>query len=348
MLMMNGCTKKYQQGLSLIELMISLVIGLLLTAAVLQTFISSRITYSVQTELAKLQENARFAMTYLQKDFRAAGYIGCKPYSHYESNVASVLSSDLDGVSSDWFTPYIMTDKTFPTSDSIRVRYTQSASSCEVSGVTAESTAESGEYYFECKAPHIFQQGNTLVAVDCKHLAVFNMTNENPNFDQTVIKHAATNGNCVSGLGKNSACGTSSFSEAYVDWKDGAVVQRLSSHHYTVETNSFGQTALMRDGDDLIEGVENMQIELGIDTDDDQSANCFATDPSDCGGTSGDVVAVRISLLMVSLEDNIIDARPSNEFSGTAFAGYSPSDRKLRKVVVSTITLRNGLIKAYE
>lgn len=337
--MMNGRIKKYQQGLSLIELMISLVIGLLLTAAVLQTFISSRITYSVQTELAKLQENARFAMTYLRKDFRAAGYIGCKPYAYYEGNVASVLGSDLDGVSNDWFTPYIMTDNTFPTSDSIRVRYTQSANSCRMKDLLSDSDG----YYFECKAPHVFQQGDTLVAVDCKHLAVFNMTNENPKFDQTVVRHAASNGNCVTGLGKNSTCDTPALSEAYSGWAEETVVQRLSSYHYTIGT-SFGQPVLKRGSLDLIEGVENMQIDLGIDTDDDNNANCFAAAPTDCGGTADDVVSVRISLLMVSLEDNIIDARPSNEFSGTAFAGYTPSDRKLRKVVVSTITLRNRLI----
>ncbi len=62
-----------QQGLSLIELMIALVLGLLVVAAVIQLFIGTRVTYTVTSGLARVQENARFALEVMNRDIRMAG-----------------------------------------------------------------------------------------------------------------------------------------------------------------------------------------------------------------------------------------------------------------------------------
>lgn len=69
--------KRSSQGLSLIELMIALLIGLLISAAVLQIFISSKNTFRMQEAMARLQENGRFAVNYMANDFRMAGFMGC-------------------------------------------------------------------------------------------------------------------------------------------------------------------------------------------------------------------------------------------------------------------------------
>jgi type IV pilus assembly protein PilW len=62
-----------QRGLSLVELMVALVLGLFLVAVVLQIFLSSRLTYSMSDGLARAQENARFAVEPLNRDLRMAG-----------------------------------------------------------------------------------------------------------------------------------------------------------------------------------------------------------------------------------------------------------------------------------
>jgi type IV pilus assembly protein PilW len=64
----------HQQGLSLIELMIALVIGLLIIAGVGEVFLSGRASYNLQQRLGDLQENGRFALHFLQQDIRKAGY----------------------------------------------------------------------------------------------------------------------------------------------------------------------------------------------------------------------------------------------------------------------------------
>ena len=343
---------KSQYGLSLIELMVSLVIGLILTAAVLQTFIGSRVSYSMQTELAKLQENARFAMTFLNRDLQRAGYHGCKLYSYYGDNVSNILNDQNDDTTTDWFNPLSVTDATFPESDSFRVRFTDSSGGCTVDkDAPVAKKAGDQQYHFQCQVPHTFQKGNILVASDCEHLAIFQMTNDNAALTATTIEHVQDTvslpGNCVGGLGENSDCVTPVVNEIYADWKPGTVVQRFANQAYSIGDSSFDSSvkALKRGNLDLVEGVENMQIELGVDTDSDSSANCYAADPATCGGTIDNVVALRVNLLMVSVADNLIDSRPNNEFSGTAFAGYSPTDKKLRKVFSSTITLRNRLIE---
>lgn len=65
-----------QTGLSLIELMISITLGLLLLAGVINLFIGSRQSYQTQETLARLQEAGRFSMDFIVQDLRRAGYWG--------------------------------------------------------------------------------------------------------------------------------------------------------------------------------------------------------------------------------------------------------------------------------
>lgn len=64
-------------GFSLVEIMVALVAGLLLAAAIGQVFLSTKQTYRVQDQLSRLQENGRFAMAMLAYDARMAGSLGC-------------------------------------------------------------------------------------------------------------------------------------------------------------------------------------------------------------------------------------------------------------------------------
>ncbi|WP_425605395.1 PilW family protein [Pseudoxanthomonas putridarboris] len=69
--------RKDTQGLSLIELMIALLIGTILVLGLVQVFGASRTAYQLSQGVARAQENARFAMDYLQRDIRMVGHYGC-------------------------------------------------------------------------------------------------------------------------------------------------------------------------------------------------------------------------------------------------------------------------------
>jgi type IV pilus assembly protein PilW len=66
-----------QQGLTLIELMIALLISTLILAGLVQIFTMNRSTYQSDEGLARLQENARFAMEFLGRELRNVGNMGC-------------------------------------------------------------------------------------------------------------------------------------------------------------------------------------------------------------------------------------------------------------------------------
>lgn len=73
-------------GLSLIEIMIALAIGTLLILGLVQVFSASRTAYQMSEGMARVQENARFAMDFLQRDIRMAGHYGCiNDQSHLQS-----------------------------------------------------------------------------------------------------------------------------------------------------------------------------------------------------------------------------------------------------------------------
>lgn len=66
--------RQYQSGISLIELMISLVIGLIILAGVVNIFIASRQTTQFSDGLRSMQENGRQGVFVLQNAIRAAGF----------------------------------------------------------------------------------------------------------------------------------------------------------------------------------------------------------------------------------------------------------------------------------
>src|SRR5471030_2236778 len=61
------------RGFSLIEMMISMTIGMVLLVAVAQLFYGNRQTSQTQEEAARMQETARFAILILAREVRLAG-----------------------------------------------------------------------------------------------------------------------------------------------------------------------------------------------------------------------------------------------------------------------------------
>jgi type IV pilus assembly protein PilW len=66
------------RGFTLVELMVAMLIGLIITIGVVQIFGSNRATYQLDESLARAQENGRFALEFLSQDIRHAGNLGCK------------------------------------------------------------------------------------------------------------------------------------------------------------------------------------------------------------------------------------------------------------------------------
>ena len=65
-----------QNGMTIVEIMIALLLSMVLSAGVVQIYLSNKQTYYLQDEMSRLQENGRFAISVLQKSIRGAGIAG--------------------------------------------------------------------------------------------------------------------------------------------------------------------------------------------------------------------------------------------------------------------------------
>ncbi len=77
---------QYIAGFTLVELLIVLAISAIVLTGVLQVFNTSNKSYSVQEEVAAMQQNLRIAKLFLARDVRMAG-AGMKGLSHASVNV---------------------------------------------------------------------------------------------------------------------------------------------------------------------------------------------------------------------------------------------------------------------
>jgi prepilin-type N-terminal cleavage/methylation domain-containing protein len=73
---MNRSVFRQKNGLTLIELLIALVLSGILIAALYQLFIRQQKTYTVQDQVADMQQNIRVAIDQMTREIRMAGYGG--------------------------------------------------------------------------------------------------------------------------------------------------------------------------------------------------------------------------------------------------------------------------------
>ena len=64
-------------GFSLVELMIALALGTVVTAGVVQLFVANSETHNLLVGQSRMQESARFALDFISRQVRQAGYRGC-------------------------------------------------------------------------------------------------------------------------------------------------------------------------------------------------------------------------------------------------------------------------------
>ena len=80
-----------EAGLSLVELMISMVLGLVVMGAAFAVFMSNQSTFRTSEGLGRIQENARVAFELMARDIRAAGGSACSTASMIEDTGARSL-----------------------------------------------------------------------------------------------------------------------------------------------------------------------------------------------------------------------------------------------------------------
>ena len=333
--------KQGQRGLGLVEIMVSLVIGLILVAGVFQVFQSSRATHRVSDALARVQENPRFAMLFLSRDLRMAGHYGCARHAplhsmlndstHYLYAFDIHITGHRDRNGTGQWTP------TLPShlEDVLRGRGIKGTDIVTVRAGDGNAIQILPPYRANAAAAlHVGKDnglaaGDIVVISDCEKATVFQISGSNP----------GASGRVEHGIGGGSPGNwTEQLGKAY---RGDAELMRINTTSYFLRENVVGEPALWRrigtdPAEELVEGVDDLQLRYGLDTDGDGTADEYKT--ADAGIRWQDVVSVQLSLRVRSREDNIV-AEPQT----VDYNGRSITDRRLRQTFASTIAIRNSL-----
>ena len=116
---------------------------------------------------------------------------------------------------------------------------------------------------------------------------------------------------------------------------------RESSGIPTLYRKRGGETASGRklSAEALVEGIENLRVLYGYDSDDDGVVNQYLP-PADIAPYSHDwknILSVKVELLVRSLRETAAKPQP-HFFAGTQ---VTPTDHYIRRVLVATVGIRN-------
>lgn len=233
-------------GFSLVELMVAMVLGLLLSGAAISLFITARESYRTNEALARLQETGRYAFEILARSLREAGGIPCG------SNLPT--ANVLNNASTTWWANwgkgiqgYEGDDNTFPksfgTDSADRVSGTDAVivwSGTGDSGVTIVDHNPNAAQFKVNTSAHGLEDGDIVMACDYRQAAIFQVTNVNAS-NVTIVHNTGSSvspGNCSKGLGYPTDC-TTPNGNSYTFAGDGAIT-KLTAHAWYVGCNGRG------------------------------------------------------------------------------------------------------------
>ena len=332
-------------GISLVEMMIAMLVGMILLAGIYRIFISTTTSYQFEAELSNIQENGRFAMEFLTRDTRQTGYRGCAGSRVSVTNTLNPGAGSLfdfdraiegfddvvDPAATDFadmgISPQVGTDV-------LILRKLDSDVTVEIVDQMPDSSADLK--IIGGISPPPLADNDIVMITDCQAAAVFQITN----FTDGTLK-----ANVVHNAGGSTSPGNATKDLGH-SFGPGSEVAKMSTYIYFVDTNANGEFGLyfkVNSGapQEIVSGVESMQVTYGIDTNGDRNIDAFVV----AGGVANwaDVLAVRIGILVASTNEvqrGDVDIAAYN-VNGTNIP--AANDRRMRQVFVTTVALRNRL-----
>ena len=321
---MNRLSHK-QQGLSLVELMIAITISLILILGVIQVFSSSKQTNRVQSALARLQENARFALDLLSHDIRMAGQIGCNSKTHISNNTGELreFGQGIFGYEYSDTLSVVLINGHPQNPDSSDI--VEDTDAIAVMNASANAMPASSTTNTITAVGHDFETGNPLIISDCDNADLFIAGDVID--DEISIKTAS-----FSKTYNNAELATLNYLVYYVRENNG---QRNLYRSFVEKYGSSG--AIRPRAEPLLEGVEDFQILYGENINGNgQLIRYVDADSADMDK----VTSVRIHLLLSTLENNLATVPQEYWFNGE-YHQAAEGDRRLFRSFTATIQLRN-------
>jgi type IV pilus assembly protein PilW len=320
------CAQRRQGGLSLVELMVAIALGAFITVGIIQMFSANQETYQVNIGQARMQENARFAMEFLTTPLRMAGFSGC--YSDeggiheaialvagnppFEADFASGAIAGNEATAPAVWSPGGPTPAPLPAdvpaativggTDVLVVRLADPVGTRLAQPMAANTDPVVVREPDDAAA---YGTGTIMVISDCRKGAVFQSTGSAVAGGQITIQHVA------GAAGVNPGNGVQALSADGSTYDVDATVHALQTSIFYIApgagTNNRGDNPLSlwrkfgtQAPAELVEGVEDLQVLYGVDTDNDNVPNRYVTFQN--VADLADVVTMRVSITANSVD----------------------------------------------
>ncbi len=305
---------RHQRGVSLVELMVGLALGLLVVLAASMVFIGSRQANRTTDGLGRMQETARNAFELMARELRETGGNPCD----INLRVANVLNN-AQGGAPDWWVDWGRVLQGFDGAQAFDGAAVGAGVAQRVAGTDAVMTKfvadltdltvtahNTGAARFTVNAnPHRANVGDLLMVCNYRQAALLQASAVGADAIDHV-ESAAASGNCSRGLGVPTDCSTTTGNTYAFD--AGAKLGRLVAVGWYVGNNGRAETGgrslyrVTRNGaEEVAEGVNDMQIGYLV-----QGAAAYADAAAVADWSS--VIGMRITLTLRSAQTGVSTA----------------------------------------
>jgi type IV pilus assembly protein PilW len=338
--------------------MVAMTLSLLLLGGVLSVVQGSKVTYLENERVGRLQETGRTAVELILRDLRAAGFGGCarvvnlRNVLHNANTLLWNFSVPLQGfnyTSSGTWTPAIDTSLLPSPSNSSDIIAVRTVRSGAISAATSVAmVAQNSPLQVTKQADDALPLNRTMLISDCGAAATFMATSPLPAGSTAVtLTHTSQAGapsptrpaNASDDLGATFRDGAQIVPIDTVVYyvRDSATVRNRAGVNYTnpalwrrVSSNVAEQ--------ELIEGVQSMQILYGEDTTGTNVVGAYRTAAAVVNWQR--VISVSIAILVRSVEQTATDIdRQTYTLLDTTLGPFN--DRFERTLYTTTVSLRN-------
>ena len=357
---MNIRNRNYsrQAGVTLVELLIGVGLGILLLFGVGLLFTQNKQSYRQNEDIARLQEDARFALDELSRDLSMAGFfaetvdssgvwIGVDAADQADFETAmddTVNNCGPAGAARNWFYDFqdgLVADAVLAGDNVATGAAAQALFSC-----IAAATFEPGTDMVGIRRTGGVPSGRLSVPADPLRdvVAPAGRVFVRENGTRAVLHQSPSFPVAAT------ADADRVVTQPYRDWEYTPRIYFVRNFAVTAEDGvpTLCRIRLVNDGtggrppahteECIAQGVEDLQIEYGLDTFDDGSANVYVTNPTalDLERT----VSIRIHLLMRTVNQDV-GYRDNRTYALSNKLAYTPADRFHRRIYSSTVVLRN-------
>lgn len=310
-------------GVTLIELLVSLVIGALLLAGAVTVYMQSRNTYTVSETAARLQEVARYALDNVESDVRLAGFWGLTNRSDFIENRASPsdTAQAVASISNNCGTNWILDVDHF------------------IDGRDATATSGAG-YNLSCSGQSPASWADVLIVrratSDTRALEAGRVQIQSNRMRAAVFK----DGTLPTGFSASPASETRDLIvNAYYISNAGNAPNGLP--RYQLRRKHLVKTASgpSVEDEEVISGVDDLQVQFGVDLDGDGNVDQYVN--PDSVPASSRISTARVWLRIVA-DDREVGFTDSTNYAYANATPGVPGDHRRRVLISKTIDIRNS------